>query len=216
MKVALLGTGYVATALATSLLKAGHQVAIGSRDPQGAKAQGLAQTLVNEQITPDSYTITTQQEVVTDSEVILLAIPWPVVIETLSNLENLENKTIIDATNPLSDDFKGLAFGFDTSAAEQIAQAVPEAHIVKAFNTVGANIMADPNFGQEKAAMFYCGDRPESKKTVEKLAKDVGLDPVDSGPLANARYLEPFAMLYIHLAVCEGYGSNIAFKMLQR
>ncbi|MCI0361379.1 MAG: hypothetical protein L0211_23090, partial [Planctomycetaceae bacterium] len=63
---------------------------------------------------------------------------------------------------------------------------------------------------------FYCGDDPAAKDLVKRLIADLDFDPADAGPLAGARYLEPLAMLYIHLAFKQGWGSNCAFKILKR
>ncbi|HLI85077.1 MAG TPA: hypothetical protein VKV17_14240 [Bryobacteraceae bacterium] len=87
---------------------------------------------------------------------------------------------------------------------------------MKAFNTVGANIMANPAFGQSKVALFYCGDDPEAKQIVSKLISELGFEPLDAGPLKQARLLEPFAMLWISLALQYGYGTNIAFELVRR
>ena len=97
-----------------------------------------------------------------------------------------------------------------------MAEWAPGAHVVKAFNNVSSAIMANPVFGDMRATMFYCGDDKPSKGVVRDLAAELDFEPVDAGPLKIARYLEPFAMLYIQLAVTEGWGSNCAFKLLHR
>ena len=76
--------------------------------------------------------------------------------------------------------------------------------------------MNDPRFGDQQATMFYCGDDAAAKLIVRRLVSDIGFDPVDAGPLASSRYLEPLAMLYIHLAFKQGFGSNCAFKIMKR
>jgi 8-hydroxy-5-deazaflavin:NADPH oxidoreductase len=126
------------------------------------------------------------------------------------------DKILIDATNPLLPDLSGLALGTTTSAAEQIAAWAPGAHVVKAFNTIGFNIMAQPRFGQDRALLFYCGDDAQAKNTVAQLASTIDFDPVDAGPLKQARLLEPFAMLWISLAFSQGFGREFAFKLLKR
>ena len=90
------------------------------------------------------------------------------------------------------------------------------ARVVKAFNTTGAGNMANPKFGTQAATMFICGDDESAKATVGKLAEELGFEAVDAGPLMAARYLEPLAMLWIHLALKMGWGTNFAFKILKR
>jgi predicted dinucleotide-binding enzyme len=90
------------------------------------------------------------------------------------------------------------------------------AHVVKAFNTVGANIMSNPRFGQVAPVLFYCGDDAGAKKTVHGLVAELGFDAVDAGPLTQARLLEPFALLWISLAYGAGLGREIAFQLLRR
>jgi predicted dinucleotide-binding enzyme len=111
-------------------------------------------------------------------------------------------------------DLSGLALGTTTSAAEQVAQWAPGARVVKAFNTVGSNIMADPSFGSNRALLFYCGDDAAAKQTVKSLAGELGFDAQDSGPLRQARLLEPFALLWISLAYGQGYGREFAFQLI--
>ena len=84
------------------------------------------------------------------------------------------------------------------------------------FNTIGAQHMANPRFGTQSASMLLCGDDLAAKKTVLALAEVLGFDPVDAGPLTQARLLEPLAMLWISLASADGHGPDIAFKLLRR
>ena len=87
---------------------------------------------------------------------------------------------------------------------------------MKAFNTVGFNIMENPAFRSDKAVMFYCGDDAGAKQTVKQLTEELGFDAVDAGPLTQARVLEPFALLWISLAYGRGLGREIAFKLMRR
>jgi predicted dinucleotide-binding enzyme len=129
---------------------------------------------------------------------------------------DLAGKILVDATNPVKPDLSGLALGHTTSAAEQVARRAPGARVVKAFNTTGAGNMANPRFGGVAASMFLCGDDSAAKRTVAGLAEALGFEPVDVGPLAQARLLEAVAMLWISMAVAFGYGTDIAFKLLRR
>jgi hypothetical protein len=123
---------------------------------------------------------------------------------------------LIDCTNPLNDRFDGLRLGHVTSAAEQIAEQFPTAHVVKAFNTISVATMQQPNYGGERATLFYCGNHQESMSQVRRLIEAAGMEPVNAGPLVNARYLEPLAMLWIALAIHQKMGSDFALRLLQR
>jgi 8-hydroxy-5-deazaflavin:NADPH oxidoreductase len=124
---------------------------------------------------------------------------------------------IIICTNPLASDFSGLVVGTNDSAGEEVARWAKGAKVVKAFNTIGAPNFANPRFGAENASMFICGDDASAKSAVGKLAAELGLDVVDTGPLSASRWLEPLAMLWIHLAFKQGLGpTGHAFKLLRR
>ena len=147
--------------------------------------------------------------------VLLIATPWPATREALLSLGDLGGKVVIDATNPLLD-LDTLALGTTTSAAEQVAAWAPGARVVKALNTVGYQVMDNPVFGDSRALLFYCGDDAGAREAVHRLAEEIGFDPLDAGPLRMARSLEPYALLWIHLAVKGGFGLEFAFRMLRR
>ena len=210
MDIAILGTGGVGSVLGTRWAKAGHSVVFGSRLPESEKVLELLQRCGGD------AKACLAADAVAGAEVMLLAVPWPAAQATLAALGDLRGRVVIDCTNPLTADFAGIELGHTTSAAEQIAAWSPGSRVVKAFNTASTKVMLNPQFGDHQAAMFYCGDDPAAKATVKQLIADLGFDPVDAGPLASARYLEPLAMLYIHLAFKQGWGSNCAFKILKR
>jgi predicted dinucleotide-binding enzyme len=87
---------------------------------------------------------------------------------------------------------------------------------VKAFNTVGDATMVNPSYEEQKAAMFYCGDDAEAKSVIHQLTAELDMEPIDAGPLKNAAHLESLAMLYIHLAIFEGWGGDCAFRFVKR
>ncbi|HIF30294.1 MAG TPA: F420-dependent NADP oxidoreductase [Planctomycetaceae bacterium] len=210
VKIGVLGTGFVGGTLGRRWAEAGHQVWFGSRDPDGDKAQTL---LAN---CPANTRVTSWIDAVEQADVILLALPWSSVEDILKQLDGaLDGKILIDCVNPLNSTFSGLELGFTSSAAEEIAQWAPRSRVVKAFNTLSAAVMADPMFDGVKAAVFYCGDDAPALEVVGQLANDLDFDAIVAGPLQNARYLEPFSMLYIHLAM-NGWGSQCAFQVLTR
>jgi len=97
-----------------------------------------------------------------------------------------------------------------------VAEWAPEAKVVKIFNTTGDNNMRNPVFGAERVTMFYCGDDKGAKEIAGRLASDLGFEPLDSGPLSQARLLEPAALLWITLAVKYGLGRDIGYKLMRR
>src|SRR5206468_2384708 len=112
---------------------------------------------------------------------------------------NLNRRAVVDITNPLTPDYMGLAIGHTTSAAEEIQKAFPGAKVVKAFNTVFAQVLADgPKLADATVPVFFAGDDAAAKELVRSLIESMGFIPVDAGGLKNARYLEPLAGLNIY------------------
>ncbi len=160
----------------------------------------------------------TPAEAVAASEVLLLSTGWAAVEEALKAAGDIEDKVVIDCTNPLKSDLSGLVAGTTTSGCEEIAKLIPRAKMVKAFNTVFAEIYHSETrlFGSRVPTMFFCGDDAAAKSTVSKLIVETGFEPIDAGPLATARYLEPLAMLMIQLGRRQGMGTNIALSLIHR
>jgi len=209
MKIAVIGTGNVGSILGKQWAKKEHQVIFGTRDPDSDKARTLLDTA------GPNARATTPSEAAVEAEVVVLALPWNSTQQVVESLGNLAGKTVVDCINPIAPGLQ-LAVGTTTSGAEQVAIWAKGAKVVKAFNTTGAENMADPNYGGEAISMFICGDDAEAKATVAQLAQDLGFDVVDTGLLLMARYLEPLAMVWINLAMRQGWGRNIAFKLVKR
>jgi hypothetical protein len=202
MRIAIIGAGKVGMALGHGWARDGHDIVFGVRNPAGkevlvGRAAGIA-------------------DAVRDAAVVVLATPWEAVDSALAAAGSLDGKILVDCTNPILPALAGLSVGTTESAAERIAAQVPRARVVKAFNTTGAGNMGNPRFGAERLTMFYSGDDAEAKRTVEQLIVTLGFAPVDAGPLPAARYLEPLAMLWIHLAYRMGHGPNIGLHLLRR
>lgn len=209
MKIAIIGAGNVGGTLGSRLAQGGHAVVFSSRNPESPEMKQLL-TKAGRNATAASV-----PQAAARSEVVLLATPWPATKAAIESAGNLSGKVLIDATNPLLPDLSGLDLGTNTSAAEQVARWASGAKVVKAFNTVGANIMADPSFGSDRVVLPYCGDDATAKGTVKTLIAELGFEPLDAGPLTQARVLEPFALFWISLAF-SSYGRDIAFKFLRR
>ena len=210
MTIGIIGSGNVGGTLGTRWAKAGHDIVYGTRDPQ---ANDIKQLLAR---AGGKARAATLQEAARAGDVLLLGMPWNATQSVPEGLGDLSGKPLIDATNPLLADLSALETGTTTSGAEKVAAWARGAKVVKAFNTVGANIMANPSFGAERPALFYCGDDAAAKQTTKQLAEAIGFEALDAGPLTQARLLEPFALLWISLALKYGYGRDIAFKLLRR
>jgi len=212
MKIAIIGAGNVGGTLGTRWAKNGHVVTFGVRNPGDEKVKKLLRDAGN------NARAAMIGEAVKDASVVVLATPWDGAQSALQAAGSLKGKILIDATNPLTMRSEGLrlVLGHTTSAGEQVAFWANGARVVKAFNTTGAKNMADPKFGSQSASMFVCGDDAEARSTVMKLAEELGFEAVDCGPLSAARYLEPMAMLWIHLCVGLGRGPDFAFKIVKR
>jgi predicted dinucleotide-binding enzyme len=207
MKIGIIGAGDVGGTLGKSWRQRKHDVMFGVRNIQSQNVQRLAQM-------DKSLTFGNINDAVAFGDVILFAIPWTSIEETVRG-RNLSGKIVIDPTNPLTPDLRQLAFD-DSSVAERIANLAKGAKVVKAFNTIGAQTLNNLIFGSNRADLFLCGDDTPSKRVVGELAADIGFDVVDIGSLANARMLENLALLWIELALRQELGPNIAFKLLRR
>ena len=208
MKIAIIGTGSVGSALGRGLAKAGHEVVFGVRDLGKPEVVKLV-----EETGAQAASVVGATE---DAEVVVLAMPWGAAQGVIQGAGGLSGKIVFDCINPLKSDLSGLDTGSARSAAEQIVAWAPGARVVKVFNSTGAGNMADPQYGDDRAAMLYCGDDKGAKEAAARLAADLGFEPVDAGPLSAAYLLEHFAMLWIHLAYGAGMGRNIAFQLMRR
>ena len=192
MKVAIIGKGMVGTAIGKGLVQKGYEVKFGHRDPK-------------EPVT----------EAAKWGDLIILAVPYSAVKDATRAIGSAaDGKILLDVTNAIASN-GDLAIGFTTSAAEELQKKMPNAKVVKAFNTVFAANQSTGKVGKEQLTFFVASDDPSAKGTVMKMGQDIGFDPVDAGPLKSARYLEPMAMLIINLAFTLGMGTNIGYKLVK-
>ncbi len=210
MKIGIIGSGNMGSALARRITTAGHDVLMTAKDLKEADK-------IAKQIGPRVKAVS-PAEVSKGVDLLIAATPAGEQVAALKSCGELKGKIVIDIANPLKPDMSGLTVGHTTSFAEELAKAVPGAKIVKAFNTVFAQVLAEgPDFGNGlRAAAFYCGDDEGAKKEVYKLIESMGFDPVDAGPLANARYLEPMGMLNIWFGYMAKRGTGIALNLVKR
>lgn len=189
-KIGIIGDGNVGSALARGLQRAGHEV----------RAVGKDQAAI--------------REAASWGEVVLLAVPFGAIDDVVKVAgDALGGKTVVDVTNALDADMS-LAVGFTTSGAEELQKKLPKSRVVKAFNTVFAQHMDSGRLGDKPLTAFVAADDAAAKKEVLELARGIGFDAVDAGPLKSARQLEPLAFFNIQLGYVFGMGTQIGFKLL--
>jgi NADPH-dependent F420 reductase len=214
MKIAVIGTGNVGGTLGKRWARAGHEVAFGARDPRDAKVAALVKE------GGPSARATSVPDAARQAAVVVLAVPWDSARDAVAAAGDLRGRILIDGTNPVpltpEGLRQGLVIGHTTSGAEEIARWAAGARVVKAFNTTGWQNMADPLYGSQGLSMMLCGDDAEAKNVAADLARQLGFEPVDVGPLRSARYLEAVAMLWIDMAILRGFGTNFGFQVVKR
>lgn len=203
MKVTVIGAGNMGSAFVKQLTRAGHQVSVAARN--GSKAAEVAAA------NPGARAVDVANSAV-DADAVVLATGFADAAAALKSVGNMQGKVVIDITNPLTADYMGLTLGHSTSAAEEITKAVPGAEVVKGFNTLFAQVLADgAAFANgQKASVFVASDSARAKQVATALARSMGFEVVDAGGLKNARYLEPLAGLNIYLGYGAGLGTAIA------
>jgi len=207
MNIGIIGTGRMGTGLAALWAARGHTIMISSRDPARARHVAAA---ISHDMQGGSLA-----GAVAFGDVLLLAVPWTAAEALLTSLGSLEGKILIDIMNAFGPD--GLpAFGHTTSLAEQVAGWSPGARVVKAFNGIYFQHLGSSQYGDDREAVFFCGDDAGARATVAQLIADAGFDPVDSGPLIAARLVEPMGFLWMQLAFRAGHGPDVGFKLLRR
>ncbi len=205
MKVAIIGAGNVGKALATSITRAGHEVTIAAHDPRNAEAAARE---------TGARAAASNVAAVSDAGVVILAIPYVSAGEAVAAeiREAVAGRTVVDATNPITLDYAGLATD-GSSAAEEFQKLLPAAHVVKAFNTVFAANQANPPAAERAIDGFVAGDDPAAKQQVLDLVASMGLRPLDVGPLSAARYLEGMAYVNIGLNAANGWDWTSAWQL---
>jgi NADPH-dependent F420 reductase len=183
--IALIGTGNVGGALGRRFANSGHTVVYGSRDPLAADVVALLS------VTGHGALALAPAEAAARSHVIVLAIPWSATEDVVRGLGDLSGKILVDPTNPRVMASDGFAdYPIEDSVAERIARLAPDAHVVKAFNTLGAETMLDPMLADGPVTIPLVGDDRAAKARVATLAREIGLEAVDVGPLRHARIIE--------------------------
>jgi hypothetical protein len=204
MKIAIIGSGNVGGALAQQWVKAGHTVLIGAKFPLSDKNIQLATKIGEDRFTSVA-------NAVGQSEVVLIATPPMAIFDILEEMGEVSGKIIIDATNAVRQ---------KPSPYDTVYHALSEkttAKVVKCFNSTGFENMLNPVYQGEKIDMFMAGENEEAKQTVKQLALDAGFGTCwDFGKGDKVSLLEQFALSWINLAIMQGNGRDIAFRVVRR
>ena len=203
MKIAIIGTGNVGGALATQWAKAGHQILLGVRDRERFKGKEL---LKNENTSVHSI-----EEAVALSEVILVASPPQIAEQLATAFGDVSGKVIIDATNSIRIKPE------NHPTAYHAFEALTKAEVVKCFNSTGFENMIKPDYGSVKLDMFMAGNSQKAKEIATQLSQDAGFENCyDFGDVGKVELLEKFALSWINLAIFQGMGRDIGFKLAFR
>lgn len=203
MNITIIGTGNVGGALATNWSKKGHTIYLGVQDASKFKGKEL---LKNQ----NTYVFSIR-EAVEKSDVILIAIPPTAIIDILNVMGDVTGKVIIDATNSV---MKGPE---QYKTVYHCLIDKTKADVVKCFNTTGFENMLNPNYDGVAIDMFMAGDSEKAKSIALQLSNDAGFGScIDFGKSDKVELLEKFALSWINLAIMQGHGRNMAFKVLRR
>jgi 8-hydroxy-5-deazaflavin:NADPH oxidoreductase len=208
--IAILGAGNVGRALGATFGRAGYAVRFGVREGSDARAAVDA--------AGPHAAATSVADAVKQADVIFVSLPTAVAVDVLRQAGDLDRKIIVDCTNPVRWQSTGspgplYAPPPEGSIAAAIQQALPQARVVKGWNTFGAEIHANPRLAGGLAAdVLLAGDDAAAKATLSEIARSAGFVPVDAGPLRNAALLESAALLWIHLALVGGQGRTWTFN----
>ncbi len=205
VRVGIIGPGRLGTAVGRRLLHAGHDVAFGG----GSSAEDIAARL--------GVSATTNETAAGFGEVVVLAVPFAAIGSALVEAGPLEDTVLWSCVNALKPDLSGLAVGFETSAAEEVARRAPAARVVSAIPPF-AEALDNGDLLYESGlspSVFVCGDDDQAKVLVEALVLDLGAQPVDAGPLTASRLIEPAMMLLVSIAYA-GVPRDVGLRLLER
>lgn len=208
MRIGILGSGLMGAKLGILFARAGHEVVFSysrsskklERLVRDAEGRGHAGT---------------PRDAARNADALLLAVHWSRLDDVLAQAGDLSGKVVLTCSLPMNADNSGLVIAHTESGAEALAEKVPKARVVCAFNTVPSEVLIPVFEARNRAprpSLVYCGDDESGKKVAAGLIRDVGFDPVDAGPLRIARYTEPFALLVGELAYSGKGGPELAYR----
>jgi hypothetical protein len=189
--IAIIGTGDMGDSLGPRFAELGYKVVYGSRDPDGSKAQGVLAA------TGGDSSVTTQQNAAQAGDIVILAVPWPAMEVVAQNLGSLDGKIVIDISFPHEQGEDGYYVPMlETSSPEMIQQWNPGARVMKTFALQASYVIDDPGVVGGPVTIPIAADDREAKEQVARIIIEMGLDPVDAGPLRYSRELEAMQRLY--------------------
>jgi len=204
--ISIIGAGNVGKALSTAFVRAGHTVTIASRDPEDAGAVAAA---------TGATAATSNVAAATAGDIVILAIPATSFADVAAEIAPaVAGKPVVDVTNRIGFGANGPEIDTTSSNAEALAELLPEANVVKAFNTLFGSNMADPITGGVQLDGFVAGDDDVAKASVLELVGSVGLHAVDVGPLVRARQLEGLSFLNMTLNIVNGGTWQSGWKLV--
>lgn len=210
-RIGVLGSGDVGRALAAGFIGLGHEVKIGSRDPQKLQAWAGA---AGERASTGTF-----EETARFGDILVLATLGVATADAIrmAGTGNFDGKVVIDTTNPLdfTTGLPRLSMGHDDSLGESIQRLLPNARVVKCFNTVGNAHMVHPQFPGGPPDMFLCGNDADAKRIVSQICEHFGWGVIDIGGIEGSRHLEPMCMIWV-LHGMQTKSWNHAFKMLKK
>jgi NADPH-dependent F420 reductase len=204
MTIAILGAGNMGKGLGKRLAEAGEDVVLIARNE--AKTAEVAKSL-GKNVRAGS------PSEAADADIVILAVPYQNAGDAITEAGGLSGRILIDISNAVGPDMSQAITG-ESSAAEEIQRLAPKAKVVKAFNTIFASLL-EGMFHHNGPQVFMAGDDKAAKEKVATLIKEIGFEPVDAGPLANARQVEAIGNLNIKLAYALGHGNRIAIGVSQ-
>jgi 8-hydroxy-5-deazaflavin:NADPH oxidoreductase len=213
MQVTVIGAGNMGRGIGHRLVAGGHDVTVVDRDPEEAgqlaeELRGVAQGGATVEASGPAAELR--------GEVVIPAVYYPGTLEIAGELgEELAGKVVVEISNPVNETFDGLATAPGTSAAEELAAALPEgARVVKAFNTTFSGTLVEGQVAGQQLDVLIAGDDEGAKETVAQLVRDGGLRALDTGPLERARQLEGLGLLHMMVQQPLGTGFRSTVKFL--
>ena len=212
--IAVIGaTGNMGKGIARSLAKGNNRLLLFGNNPQ--KVQMLVDEIKKENQSSDIEALQCPTNASWEADIIILAVPYEAQKELATKIEAVTNqKIVVSIANPLNDTYSGLVTAPDTSAAEELQNRLPNAKVVKAFNTVFAADFATPVIAGQQADAFVAGNDAEAVKTVSELVATAGFNPIVAGDLSVSRTLENMSLLLIQLTIKNGYNWLAGWKIL--
>jgi len=207
MTIAIIGAGRMGQGLARRLVEAGETVVLAARDK--AKTTAVAADI------PGGKVKAAPVSAVGEADVVILAVPHPQTANALGEAGPLTGKVLIDITNPVGPE-RSLAIGLTTSAAEEVQKLISQARVVKAFNTIFADVLdLHLTDADTPPQVLYAGDHEFANQRVAGLISAIGFEPMAAGPLKNARLLEPLGLLTIQMRYALGHGSRTVPRFVE-